>query len=127
MNDSYVFWNEGPGVRIEEGGVMSLEHNDCSHNGGGPLQSEGVIRVSQKLITLLILVLRENLNGSRPSEHPPVRGENVKMLRWDIIGCKFVVRVLWERIFNVLVFVVDRFKKYIEVYDSVFRSSVWWF
>ena len=26
---------------------------------------------------------KENLNASRPSEHPPVKGENVKTLRWD--------------------------------------------
>ena len=30
-----------------------------------------------------ITFLKENLNASRPSEHPPVRGENVKMFRWD--------------------------------------------
>ena len=28
-------------------------------------------------------VLKKNLNASRPSEHPPVRGENVKTFRWD--------------------------------------------
>ena len=27
--------------------------------------------------------LRNNLNASRPSEHPPVRGGNVKTFRWD--------------------------------------------
>ena len=27
--------------------------------------------------------LKKNLNTSRPSEHPSIRGENVKMLRWD--------------------------------------------
>ena len=26
---------------------------------------------------------KENLNASRPSEHPPIRGENVKTFRWD--------------------------------------------
>ena len=26
---------------------------------------------------------KENLNASRPSEHPPVRGENAKTFRWD--------------------------------------------
>ena len=26
---------------------------------------------------------KENLNASRLSEHPPVRGENVKTFRWD--------------------------------------------
>ena len=31
-----------------------------------------------------VRVLKKNLNGSsRPSEHPPVRGENVKTFRWD--------------------------------------------
>ena len=25
----------------------------------------------------------KNLNASKPSEHPPVRGENVKTFRWD--------------------------------------------
>ena len=27
------------------------------------------------------------MNTSRPSEHPPVRGKNFKMFRWDH-GCK---------------------------------------
>ena len=27
--------------------------------------------------------LKKNLNASRPSEHPPVRGKNVKTFRWD--------------------------------------------
>ena len=27
--------------------------------------------------------LKKNLNASRPSEHPPVRGKYVKALRWD--------------------------------------------
>ena len=31
--------------------------------------------------------LKENLNASRPSEHPPVREENVKTFS-GIIGCK---------------------------------------
>ena len=26
---------------------------------------------------------KENLNASGPSEHPPIRGENVKTFRWD--------------------------------------------
>ena len=26
---------------------------------------------------------KKNLNAPRPSEHPPVRGKNVKMFRWD--------------------------------------------
>ena len=30
-----------------------------------------------------ILYIKKNLNVSRPSEHPPVRGENVKTFRWD--------------------------------------------
>ena len=28
-------------------------------------------------------VLKKNLNASGPSEHSPVRGENVKTFRWD--------------------------------------------
>ena len=28
-------------------------------------------------------LFKEILNASRPSEHPPVGGENVKTLRWD--------------------------------------------
>ena len=27
--------------------------------------------------------LKRNQNAPRPSEHPPVRGENVKTFRWD--------------------------------------------
>ena len=30
------------------------------------------------------VVFKENLNAPRPSEHPPVRGENIKtFIRWD--------------------------------------------
>ena len=28
-------------------------------------------------------ILKKNLNAPRPSEHPPVREENVEMFRWD--------------------------------------------
>ena len=28
-------------------------------------------------------VLKKKMNAPRPSEHPPVRGENVKTFRWD--------------------------------------------
>ena len=28
-------------------------------------------------------LLQKSLNASRPSEHPPVRGENGKTFRWD--------------------------------------------
>ena len=27
-------------------------------------------------------LLKKNLNASRPSKHPPVRGENVKTFKW---------------------------------------------
>ena len=27
--------------------------------------------------------LKKNLNAPRPSEHPPVRGNNIKTFRWD--------------------------------------------
>ncbi|CAM9988276.1 unnamed protein product, partial [Sphacelaria rigidula] len=37
LNDSYVYWNRGPGVRVDAYGVVSLEHNDCSLNGGGAM------------------------------------------------------------------------------------------
>ena len=30
-----------------------------------------------------ILILKKNQNTPRPSEHPPVRGENIKTFRWD--------------------------------------------
>lgn len=45
INDSYVYWNQGPGVRVEAHGVVSLEHNDCSYNGGGPMVLEGSVMV----------------------------------------------------------------------------------
>ena len=36
------------------------------------------------------LRVKKNLNASKPSEHPPVRGENVKTFRWDhTVGCKY--------------------------------------
>ena len=47
LNDSYVYWNGGAGVQVDAGAVMSLEHNDCSLNKGGPMRSEGVVRVSR--------------------------------------------------------------------------------
>ena len=34
-------------------------------------------------MALLSGFLKKHLNASRPSEHPPVRGENVKTFRWD--------------------------------------------
>ena len=33
--------------------------------------------------------LKQNLNASRPSEHPPVRGENVKTFGWDHRHCEY--------------------------------------
>lgn len=48
LNDSYVYWNRGPGVRVEAQGVISLEHNDCSHNGGGPMVLDGSVVVRQR-------------------------------------------------------------------------------
>ena len=56
LNDSYVYWNGGPGVRVEPLAVMSLEHNDCSHNKGGPMQSDGVVRV--RLLAFFFLLMR---------------------------------------------------------------------
>ena len=35
-----------------------------------------------------VRVFKENLNASRPSEHPPVRGKNVKTRLGGTIGCK---------------------------------------
>ena len=32
---------------------------------------------------ITLLCLKKNLNASRPSEHPPIRGGNVKTFRWD--------------------------------------------
>ena len=31
----------------------------------------------------MFVFLKKNQNASRPSEHPPVRGGNVKTFRWD--------------------------------------------
>ena len=31
----------------------------------------------------MLSCLEKNLYASRPSEHPPVRGENVKTFRWE--------------------------------------------
>ena len=31
----------------------------------------------------LLLLLKKNQNAPRPSEHPPVKGKNVKTFRWD--------------------------------------------
>ena len=40
---------------------------------------------------------KKNLNATRPSEHPPVRRENVKMLtnRCGIMGCKYTKKKLF--------------------------------
>ena len=35
-------------------------------------------------------ILKKNQNAPRPSEHPPLRGKNVKTFRWDhSLGCKY--------------------------------------
>ena len=34
-------------------------------------------------IIVIYIFFKKNLNASRPSEHPSVRGENVKTLKWD--------------------------------------------
>ena len=35
------------------------------------------------VLVLYCTFLKKNLNAPRPSEHPPVRGKNVKTFRWD--------------------------------------------
>ena len=35
------------------------------------------------ILVLLFSCSKQNLNASRPSEHPLVRGENVKTFRWN--------------------------------------------
>ena len=51
----------------------------------------GAFRFFFKLLTLYHChnFLKKNLNASRLSEHPSVRGKNVKKFRWGIIGCKY--------------------------------------
>ena len=39
--------------------------------------------------TYFLYIFKKNLNASRPSEHPPVKRENVKTLRWIHIGCRY--------------------------------------
>ena len=34
-------------------------------------------------VFVFVWCLKKNLNASRPSEHPPVRGKSVKTFRWD--------------------------------------------
>ena len=34
-------------------------------------------------VCCVCVFLKKNLNAPRPSEHPPVRGKNVKTFRWD--------------------------------------------
>ena len=42
------------------------------------------------ILLLYVMCLQKNQNAARPSEHPPVRGENVKTFRWDhSLGCKY--------------------------------------
>ena len=41
------------------------------------------VSLSCLLFLFFCCFLKKNLNASRPSEHPPVRGENVKTFRWD--------------------------------------------
>ena len=40
------------------------------------------------------VLFKENLNASRPSKHPPVRGEHVKTFRWDLCVCVFFPSIL---------------------------------
>ena len=43
-----------------------------------------VVRMEDTRLTADVRDLKKNLNASRPSEHPPVRGKNVKtFIRWD--------------------------------------------
>lgn len=55
LNDSYVYWNRGPGVRVDKYGVVSLEHNDCSLNEGGPMEAEGSVRVRFFSVTIFCI------------------------------------------------------------------------
>ena len=42
---------------------------------------------------LVCMYFKKNLNASRLSEHPPVRGENVKTFRWDHCSKKSVLYI----------------------------------
>ena len=44
-----------------------------------PRENEGTSNVRDKIIALSSVVVLK----ARPSEHPPVRGKNVKTFRWD--------------------------------------------
>ena len=50
-----------------------------------PLCLDGTITDSSTILVTMYYCsyLKKNQNAPRPSEHPPVMGENVKTFRWD--------------------------------------------
>ena len=48
-----------------------------------PCASSSLQRSSTTVFFKALCSLKKHLNASRPSEHPPVRGKNVKTFRWD--------------------------------------------
>ena len=55
------------------------------------MNEESLQVIDTEIILENCLFLEKNLNASRPSEHPPVRGENVKTFRWDHRCCDTLV------------------------------------
>ena len=43
--------------------------------------TDGATVVRIVVLQLVLLLFKKTMNASRPSEHPPVRGENVKTFR----------------------------------------------
>ena len=52
-----------------------------------PVNRENDDRTTASIAVDFSSCLKKNLNASRPSEHPPVRGESVKTFIGGIIGC----------------------------------------
>ena len=64
----------------------SLSHTHCWYEVGLLKVPMPQIEASNYIISILLLTAwssKKNLNASRSSEHPPVKGENVKTFRWD--------------------------------------------
>ena len=68
---------------------LNSNTNTSSHSprrtGGPQAPASGalVIYIIYLLFRGLFPCLKKNLNTSRPSEHPPVRGKNLATFRWD--------------------------------------------
>ena len=66
-----------------ESSINQLNGTHCWHYRAAWAFNFSVVILSMFESSITGYFLKRNPNASRPSEHPPVRGENVKTFRWD--------------------------------------------